>query len=238
MLRKLAALSLLTTWVAAGAAYGDEAFIRNAVQGRFPDVPVESVSRTPFGGLYEVVAGGRVFYTDEKVSFIFIGTLLDTRGATERDVTRERSAQLTAQALRKSTEQAIKRVRGNGKRVIYTFEDPNCGYCRELQKELLKITDVTIYTFLWPILAPDSVEKSKAVWCAKDRGKAWDDLMSRGVAPQSDGRCETPLQKNMDLAQRFGMRGTPAVYLADGNMVGGFLPADQLEQALNSAGSR
>jgi len=238
MPRKLAALSLLTTWLAAGAAYGDEAAIRNAVQGRFPDIPVESVSRTPFSGIYEVVLGGRVLYTDEKVSFIFIGNLLDTRGAGERDVTRERSAQLTAQALRKSTEQAIKRVRGNGKRVVYTFEDPNCGYCRELQKELLKITDVTIYTFLWPILSPDSVEKSRAVWCAKDRGKAWDDLMSRGVAPQSDGRCDTPLQKNMELAQRFGMRGTPAIYLSDGSTIGGFVAADKLEQAINSATSR
>lgn len=238
MLRKLAALSLMAACLAAGAAYANDAAIRKAVQGRFPGLTIESVTRTPFSGIYEVVVGGRILYTDEKVSFIFIGSLLDTRGTGERDLTRERSAQLAAQTLRKATDQAIKRVRGNGKRVVYTFEDPNCGYCRQLQKEMLKITDVTIYTFLWPILSPDSVEKSKAVWCTKDRGKAWDDLMSRGVTPQNDGKCETPLQKNMELAQRFGMRGTPAIYLADGSMIGGFLPAEQLEQAMNSAVSK
>ena len=153
---------------------------------------------------------------------------------TDKDLTRERTAQLAAQALRKSTDNAIKRVRGNGKRVVYTFEDPNCGYCRELQKELLKLNDVTIYTFLWPILSPDSVEKSRAVWCSKDRAKAWDDLMSRGVVPQAGAKCDTPLDKNLELAQRFGARGTPAVFLADGNTVGGYVAAEKLDQALNA----
>ena len=129
-------------------------------------------------------------------------------------------------------------MRGNGKRVLYTFEDPNCSYCRRLQKELLKLSDVTIYTFLWPILSPDSVEKSKAVWCAKDRGKAWDDLMTSGIAPQNDGKCPTPLEKNHELAQRFGIQGTPAVYIADGHQIGGYVAADKLEQALLSASAK
>jgi thiol:disulfide interchange protein DsbC len=133
----------------------------------------------------------------------------------------------------------VKRVRGNGKRVLYTFEDPNCGYCRELQKELMKLSDVTIYTFLWPILSPDSVDKSRAVWCAKDRAKAWDDLMSRGVAPQAGAQCDAPFDKNHELAQRFGIRGTPAVFLADGRQVGaGYVPAAELEQALNSVAAK
>jgi thiol:disulfide interchange protein DsbC len=203
------------------------------LQGRFPDIQVESVNRTPFSGLYEVVLGGRVLYTDEKASYIFFGSLLDVRGSGERDLTRERVSQLNAQALRKATDNAIKRVRGNGKRVIYSFEDPNCGYCREFQKELQKINDVTVYTFLWPILSPDSVEKSRAVWCSKDRAKAWDDLMLRGVVPQA-AKCDAPLERNIELAQRFGARGTPAVFLADGTVIGGYLPADKLEQALNS----
>jgi len=191
------------------------------------------VNRTPFSGLYEVVLGGRVLYTDEKASYIFFGSLLDVRGSGERDLTRERVSQLNAQALRKATDNAIKRVRGNGRRVIYSFEDPNCGYCREFQKELQKINDVTVYTFLWPILSPDSAEKSRAVWCSKDRAKAWDDLMLRGVVPPA-GKCDAPLERNIELAQRFGARGTPAVFLADGTVIGGFLPADKLEQALNS----
>ena len=219
--------------LAAATAHASEAVIRKMVQGKFPDMAVESVTRTPFPGLYEVVLGGRLLYTDEKASFIFIGSLLDVRGGTDKDLTRERMSQIAAQALRKATDNAIKRVRGNGRRVVYTFEDPNCGYCRELQKELQKLTDVTIYTFLWPILSPDSVEKSRAVWCSRDRAKAWDDLMSRGIVPQA-AKCDTPLDKNIELAQRFGARGTPAVFLVDGSTVGGYLPADKLEQALNA----
>jgi len=235
MLKKLAVVFLITAGFAAGTAWGSEAVIRKALQTRFPDMQVESVSKTPFNNLYEVVLGGRILYTDDKASFLFIGNLLDTRGGSDKDLTRERSAQLTAVSLRKSTDNAIKRVRGNGKRVVYTFEDPNCGYCKELQKELLKLNDVTIYTFLWPILSQDSVEKARAVWCSKDRAKAWDDLMSRGVAPQQNGaKCDTPLDKNIELAQRFGARGTPAVFLADGNTIGGLVPAEKLDQAMNA----
>lgn len=238
MLRKLAMILAVLAGLAAGSACASEAAIRKAVQARFPDIPVDSVSKTPFGGIYEVVLGGRILYTDERVSYIFIGSLLDTRGVGERDLTAERSAQLTAQTLRKATDQAIKRVRGNGKRVIYTFEDPNCGYCRQLQRELQKISDITIYTFLWPILSQDSVDKSKAIWCAKDRAKAWDDVMLRGVVAQSDGQCETPIDRNKQLAQRFRINGTPAIFFADGSMNGGYLPAEQLEQALNSVSTK
>jgi thiol:disulfide interchange protein DsbC len=218
----------------AGAAHGSEAAIRKAVQARFPDLPVESIAKTPFNGIYEVVLGGRIVYTDEKVSYVFIGNLLDTRGTGERDLTRERGAQLAAQTLRKATDQAIKRVRGTGKRVIYTFEDPNCGYCKQLQKELTKVNDVTVYIFLMPILSQDSVEKSRAIWCAKDRAKAWDDVMLRGLALPGEAKCDTPLEKNMELAQRFRINGTPAIFLADGRMLGGYVPADELEKAMNS----
>jgi thiol:disulfide interchange protein DsbC len=234
MLRTIAAAVLMMGTLAAHAADAGEAFIRKAMQGRFPEIQVESVTKTPFNNLYEVVVGGRILYTDDKVSYIFFGTLLDTRSGNDRDLTRERTAQLAAQALRKSTDNAIKRVRGNGKRTIYTFEDPNCPYCKELQKELHKLNDVTIYTFLWPILSPDSVEKSRAIWCSRDRAKTWDDWMLRGVVPPSVAKCDAPLDKNIELAQRFGSRGTPAVFLADGSTVGGYVPADKLEQALSA----
>jgi thiol:disulfide interchange protein DsbC len=238
MLRTIAAVLLMTAAFGAWAADASEAFIRKAMQGRFPDIQVESVTKTPFNNLYEVVVGGRILYTDDKVSHIFFGNLLDTRSGVDRDLTRERTAQIASQALRKSTDNAIKRVRGNGKRVLYTFEDPNCPYCKELQKELQKVNDVTIYTFLWPILSPDSVDKSKAIWCSRDRAKTWDDWMLRGVAPQAGAKCDAPLDKNIELAQRFGARGTPAVYLADGSSIGGYVAADKIEQALNSITSK
>jgi len=235
MLRRIAALFLVVAGLAAGTAGASEASIQQGFQAKFPNATVESVTRTPFAGIYEVVFNGQIAYTDEKLNFVLFGSLVDVRSGAERNLTRERSAQLASQTLRKSSDNAIKRVRGNGKRVLYTFEDPNCGFCRELQKELMKLTDVTVYTFLWPILSPDSVEKSRAVWCSKDRAKAWDDLMSRGIAPQNSAKCDVPFEKNHELAQRFGIRGTPAVFLADGRQVGsGYVPASELDQALNS----
>ena len=239
MLRNLAAMLLVLAGLSAGTAGASEAAIQQGFQAKFPKATVESVTQTPFAGIYEVVFNGQIAYTDEKLNFVFFGNLVDVRAGAERYLTRERSAQLTSQALRKSSDNAIKRVRGNGKRVLYTFEDPNCPYCRELQKELMKVTDVTIYTFLWAILSPDSVEKSKAVWCSKDRAKAWDDLMSNGTVPQISAKCDAPLEKNHELAQRFGIRGTPAVYLADGRQVGaGYVPASELDQALNSVATK
>jgi thiol:disulfide interchange protein DsbC len=230
---------LVVAGLAAGTACASEAAIRQGFQARFPNATVESVTRTPFAGIYEVVFNGQIAYTDEKLNFVFFGNLVDVRAGAERNLTRERSAQLNSQALRKSADNAVKRVRGNGKRVLYTFEDPNCGFCRELQKEVMKLNDVTVYTFLWPILSPDSVEKSKAVWCSKDRAKAWDDLMSRGVAPQAGAQCDVPFEKNFELAQRFGIRGTPAIFLTDGRQVGsGYVPAAELEQALNSVAAK
>lgn len=237
-MRRLFPVLMLAAALAAPAAHASEASIRQMFQSRIPDVTVESVNRSPMPGLYEVVANGHIFYTDEKVNFIIRGVLFDARTPAMRNVTKARNAELAAQALTKSTDNAIKRVRGNGRRVLYTFEDPNCGYCRQQQKELLKLNDVTIYTFLWPILSPDSVEKSRAVWCSKDRAKAWDDLMTRGVAPQGEARCDAPFEKNMDLARRFGANGTPAIFLADGSMIGGYVTAERIEEAFKSPPAR
>ena len=238
MFQHLLSKSIFLCLLAVAQAHAGEAEIRKAVQARFSGATVESIAKTPFPGIYEVIVGGRVLYTDDKVSYLFIGTLLDTRGAGERNLTAERTAQLTAETLGKSTGNAIKRVRGTGKRVLYTFEDPNCGYCKAFHKELARLNDITIYTFLWPILSPSSVEKSRVVWCAKDRVKAWDDIMARGIVPQNDGKCDTPIEKNKELAQRFGARGTPAVYLADGRSLPGMVPAEQLEEALSTVTSR
>jgi thiol:disulfide interchange protein DsbC len=240
MLRTIAAMFLVVAALTAGTACASESAIRQGFQAKFPNANVESVARTPFAGIYEVVFNGQIAYTDEKLSFVFFGgNLVDVRsGSEQRNFTRERSLQLTAQTLRKSTDQAIKRVRGNGKRVIYTFEDPNCTFCRQLQQELVKLDNITVYTFLFPILSQDSVDKSRAIWCAKDRAKAWDEVMLRGASAQSDGRCETPLEMNLKLAQRFGLRATPAIFFADGTMSNGYMPASELELALNSVASK
>ena len=150
----------------------DETSVRRSFQARFPEMKIESVSRMPFPGLYEIVFDGQVVYSDEKLTYMMLGNLFDLRSSKQRNLTGERRDQIASGALAGAQANAIKRVRGNGKRVVYTFEDPNCGYCKELQKEINKMTDITVYTFLLPILSPDSVEKSKLVWCSKDRSRA------------------------------------------------------------------
>jgi thiol:disulfide interchange protein DsbC len=232
MLNVLVAGVLAVLVVLSSTARADEKVVRQAFESKFPKMALESVTHTPFQNLYEVVLDGQVFYTDDKASYLFSGNLLDLRGQQPRNITQETNAKLASQALSKASDSAVKRVKGNGKRVIYTFEDPNCGYCKELQKELTKVNDVTIYTFLWPILSPDSVEKSKAIWCAKDRAKAWEDTMLKGITPTGKRDCDTPLDRNAQLAQRFGLRGTPGLYLGNGQQIGGFVAADKIEAAL------
>ena len=198
----------------------DEARVKQAVQAKFPKVVVESVTRLPFGGLFEVVMGSEVMYSDAKAEFLMGGTLYDIRTANLRKL------------ITSAHDAAIKMVRGNGKRVLYTFEDPNCGYCRELYKELGKMTDVTVYTYLLPVLSPDSTEKSRAIWCAKDRVKAWDQVMLKGALAEASKPCEAPLAKVTEISQRLGIRGTPAIFMANGQQLGGFIPAAQIESAL------
>jgi thiol:disulfide interchange protein DsbC len=231
MFKTFMACVLAIAGVAGLPAHADENVVRQSFQQKFPKMTVESITRTPFANLFEVVLDGQVFYTDDKASYLFSGNLLDLRGQQPKNLTQESTGKMAAAVLAKSTDLAVKRVKGNGKRVIYTFEDPNCGYCKELQKELAKINDVTVYTFLWAILSPDSVEKAKAIWCAKDRGRAWDDAMLKGVIPAGKRDCDNPLEKNAQLAKRFGLQGTPGVYLANGQQIGGYVPADKIEAA-------
>ena len=215
------------------AADADETRLRQAIQTKFPKYTVESVTKLPFNGLFEVVMGGEVVYMDGKAEFMMGGTLYDIRNMPARNITQETTQKLVSKSLTTSHDTAIKVVRGNGKRVVYTFEDPNCGYCRQLYKELSTMTDVTVYTFLLPILSPDSTEKSKAIWCSKDRAKAWDQIMTKGALTEPSKPCDVALlEKNMQLAQRFNIRGTPAIYLASGQQLGGYVPAAQIEQAL------
>jgi thiol:disulfide interchange protein DsbC len=236
MLRRIAVCVLAVWALAACSASADEAKIRKILQGKFPTMTVESVTKSPFAGLYEVVLDGEVVYTDEKVEYFFGGNIYDIRTLPPRNLTQERTDRLMVSVLSSSVDTAIKRVKGSGKRTLYTFEDPNCGYCKQLSRELEKVTDVTIYTFLIPILSQDSVEKSYAVWCAADRAKAWDDLMLKAALPESGRTCNAPIERNMQLMRRFGIRGTPAIYTANGKHIGGFIPADKIEQALNSTG--
>ncbi len=196
---------------------------------------VESVSKSGYLGLYEVYVDGQILYTDEKVSAFIAGSLVDAKNM--RNVTDERIKKLTAIKFSDlPLELAVKQVRGDGKRVMATFEDPNCGYCKRLAKELLKLDNVTVYTFLYPILSEDSVKKSKQIWCAPDKGKAWNDWMVDGKAPPSKDDCDTAaVSKNQDYGRKLNITGTPTIFFNDGERVPGAMPIAKIEQKLNQA---
>ena len=229
--KNVVACLLAGAGLAAGWASADEASVRKSLQARMPTMVIESVTRSPFAGLYEVVLDGEIVYTDEKAEYFFGGNIYDIRTRPPRNLTQERTNQLAAKSFTESREFAIKRVKGNGARTLFTFEDPNCGYCKALQGELTKIDNVTIYTFLMPILSQDSVDKSLAVWCAKDRAGAWEELMLRGIMPESGKSCSSPFNRVATLARRFQITATPAIFLSDGRHIGGMRSAADLEKA-------
>lgn len=225
-------LALLMGLVTAGFVQASEDEVKKGMESFIGSPAVESVARTPYGGLYEVVLkNGQLVYTDEKASFIVDGSIIDTK--TRRDVTQLRMNELSAIDFASlPLNQAIKQVKGKGTRVVATFEDPNCGYCKRLGKELAGMDDVTIYTFLYPILSPDSTSKSNNIWCAKDRAKAWNGWILDGKVP-ADVDCDVnAVVKNVELGQKLRISGTPTIFLADGTRIGGYVPVTELEKAL------
>lgn len=236
MLKKILALTLAATFSL--LVFADEASVKKAVEAKLGS-KVTSVSKSPYLGLYEVYAEGQILYTDEKLTAIIAGTLID--GATMKNITAERLQKLTAIKFSDlPLELAFKRVHGDGKRVLATFEDPNCGYCKKLAKDMAKLDNVTIYTFLYPILSPDSLEKSKQVWCATDKGKVWTDWMLDGKAPSGSSDCDTnAVQKSVELGRKLNVSGTPTLFFANGDRVPGAVPLTQIEKKLEqSPGSK
>ena len=220
---------LLTLMLFVGPTLADEASVKRTVEARF-DVKVDDVAKTPVGSLYEVRMGEEIVYTDEKVSFLMVGSLIDAK--TRENLTETRKEKLaTIKFDDLPLDAAIKTVRGNGKSTLAVFADPNCGFCKRMEKELAAMTDVTIYTFLYPILDPttngDSMRKAKAIWCAKDRSKAWFDLMLKNVSPIMMGNCDTAvLQRNLELGQKLGISGTPTSFMRTGQRIVGARSSD------------
>ncbi|WP_370690472.1 DsbC family protein [Nitrosomonas sp.] len=217
------------------AIWADEAALRKAIQPHFADSKIESVKKTNYLGLYEVVVGDEVFYTDAKADYFFFGHVIDTK--TRMSMTNERIQEIKA-ARRVPLDSlplqsAIKIVKGDGKRRVAIFTDPNCPYCKQLEKELLNVTNVTIYTLLYPVLK-GSMELSKKIWCSDNQIKAWDDFMLKDVAPSSKD-CETPLDALVKSGRENKVNGTPTLIFADGSVVGGMIPATAIEEKLESA---
>jgi thiol:disulfide interchange protein DsbC len=236
----------LSAWLAAGAVIAsftapaiaqDTAAIRKALSERVPQMQqIDEISRTPMAGLFEVRVGTDVFYSDAKGDFLIQGELLDTRG--KRNLTNDRVTKLTAIDFATLPEKdAFTIVRGNGKRQLAVFEDPNCSYCRRFETDLKTIDNVTVHVYLYPILGPDSVEKSRNLWCAKDRGRAWQDwMLDSKPAASAAAKCDTgALERNVAFGRKYKINGTPTLIFADGTRVPGAVAAADIEKQLTTA---
>jgi thiol:disulfide interchange protein DsbC len=192
--------------------------------------PVDQVNKSPMPGLYEVVTGDHIFYTDETAQYLIDGQMFDLKARS--NITEARARKLFAIDFDKlPLELAVKKVKGDGSRKMAYFTDPNCGYCKKLESELQNVSDVTLYLFLYPIF-DGSAEKVQGVWCSKDKIKAWDDLMLKGVQPKT-GKCDVPTARVMELGRKLKVNGTPALIFANGVINPGYMPAAALNKALD-----
>jgi len=238
-MNKLYLTLLAGALLVATAAGAQEATIRKNLLERIPQLQkIDEVSKSPIAGLYEVrVNGTDIYYTDAEANYLVQGSLIDTK--LKRNLTEERVDKLTAIAFDAlPLKDAFTIVRGNGKRKLAVFEDPNCGYCKRFEEGMQKVNNVTVYMFLYPVLGPGSVEKSKNIWCAKDKGKAWNDWMLSDVEPAS-AKCDTQaIDRNMALGKKHKISGTPTLLFSDGTRVPGAIGAEQVEQHLAQAAGK
>lgn len=239
MVKKIIGIALMAVF--STLAIADEASLKKAVEAAYPKFKVDKVTKTPYAGLYEIFMGGQIIYTDEKLTFLIAeGHLVDPK--TKKDITSERLEELTKIDFASlPLEQAIKVVKGNGSRKLVVFSDVDCPYCKRLERnELANITDVTVYTFLYPIeqLHPDAASKSKLIWCASNRVKAWEDWILRDQLPSAAGSCDVPLDKVGQLARKIGVSSTPTLIFADGKRMLGAQPYKEIERMLSVASKK
>ena len=230
-------LPLLCALVLHASAWAQDALIRKNLSERLPNLPtIDEINKTPIPGLYEVRIGQDILYADEQGNHVIQGNLIDTR--TRTDLTEARLAKLSAIDFASlPLKDAVVIKQGNGTRRMAVFGDPNCGYCKRFERDLAKLQDVTIYTFLYPILGPDSNAKSKDIWCSPDSAKAWRAWMVDGVVPpKSMGKCDSAaLERNVAFGKKHRVQGTPAAVFEDGTRAPGAIPLEALEKNLAAA---
>ncbi|CUB08105.1 DsbC family protein [Tepidiphilus thermophilus] len=224
----------IAAFAAATTVFADAGDVEKRLKEQYPATKITAVRETPVQGVYEVAMGRNVAYTDASGRYMIFGHLYDMKE--QKDLTAQRLDEINkidVSALPLSD--AIKTVKGDGSRKLYVFSDPDCPFCQRLERETMpKLDNVTIYTFLYPLeeLHPDAKRKAEAIWCAKDRAKAWDDFMKSGKLPDQETRCDNPVERNIQLGRSLGINGTPTIIMGDGSMVPGFVPASELERRL------
>jgi thiol:disulfide interchange protein DsbC len=208
--------------------------LKAALQTRLGDATIKSVEKSPIAGLYEVNLGSQIIYSDATGDYLILGDLIDAKN--HKNLTEARLSETNRINFASLPfANAVKVVKGNGSRQIAVFSDPNCPYCKQLENTLKSVDNVTVYTFLYPVLSPDSEVKSKSIWCSTDRAKAWESWMQNRTAPTAAGTCDTAaIDKNLKLGHEMNVTGTPTVFLADGRRLPGAVPADELNKQISA----
>ena len=233
MNRTARAATALVLALAIAPAFADEAAIRKNIGERVPNFPkIDEVTKTAIPGIYELRIGTDILYTDEEGNHVIEGQLIETK--TKTNLTEQRVAKLTAIDFKTlPLKDAMVWKQGTGERKLVVFADPNCGYCKKFERDLQSVKDITVYTFLYPILGGDSPEKSKQIWCAKDNIKVWRDWMIKGTPIAESPACDTSaLQRNLALGRKHRITGTPGLVYEDGKMQPGAVGAEAVERQL------
>ena len=210
--------------------------LKRLFEQKFPGTSIRGVTKSPYFGLYEVIVDDRIVYTDAKGKYLMVGAIYDADSKV--NLTEERQRKLNrVNVATLPLDLAIKKVKGNGERTLFVFSDADCPFCAKIEQELKSVDNVTIYTFLYPIdqLHPDAARKSRLIWCAPDRVKAWDAFFESGALPDNTGDCDNPIAKTAALGARYRVTATPTLVFADGSVVPGALPAARLETELKNA---
>ncbi|MBK0065229.1 MULTISPECIES: DsbC family protein [unclassified Acinetobacter] len=216
---------LLGTW-----AFSSQANVENVqaqLKQKYPKLNIENIQKTEMQGLYSATLDNQIIYMGENAEHILIGSMIrlnDQHNLTKDLVVKNKTIDWSRLPL----QDAIKTVKGNGKRQIAVFSDPNCPYCKQLENQFDQLTNVTIYTFIYPIRS-QSVQPSKQVWCEANRAYAWNNLIRKGISPQSAATCANPIDRNLKLGQELGIQGTPTLIFSNGFKAAGIQSAQQIE---------
>jgi thiol:disulfide interchange protein DsbC len=237
----MAKLIALVGFLIATSVCANEAQIRKTVESKLgPGARIEGIQPAPVAGLYEVriraADGVQVIYTDATGAHIILGRIIDAR--TDRNLTEERTRKLNAVKFESlPLDQAVKIQRGNGKRVLAMFSDPYCPACRQFERALAQIEDITIYVFMYPVIRPENADHSRAVWCSADRAKAWLELAAapRPKVPEANASCPNPVDKVLETGRKLGVNSTPTLFLTNGERLTGGLAAADLKELLDQS---
>jgi thiol:disulfide interchange protein DsbC len=231
---KHVSIGLLILGMASSVFALNEKQIRTEIQKRLgTSANVRNVTPSPIPGLFEVQVNNEIFYTDSNAKYLIQGEMVEL--ASGNNLTTKRQEDINRIKWSDLPQaQAFKVVRGNGSRQIAVFSDPNCGYCKRLEKTLQQLDNVTIYNYLIPILSADSALKSKQIWCAADQQKVWNDWMLNNLGPSGKSDCANPIDKNLTLAKNYGINGTPTIFFTDGSRFPGAVQLTDIEKKLAS----